>query len=178
MDRNSVVLVDINDNPIGVTDKLSAHQQGLLHRAFSIFIFNDRQEMLLQQRAEGKYHGAGLWTNTCCSHPQWDEDIRESALERLAYEMGLSCDIQMLFSFIYDTPVENQLIEHEYDHVFWGFTNAQPLPNPAEVMDYKWMEPNAIAVDIEANPQKYTYWFRSAFPAVMRKLVETSASPM
>ncbi|WP_199141635.1 isopentenyl-diphosphate Delta-isomerase [Pedobacter sp. ASV12] len=166
-DRGKVVLVNKDDNPIGEAEKIEAHRQGLLHRAFSVFIFNERRQMLLQQRASDKYHGAGLWTNACCSHPQLHEDIRESASERLSYEMGLSCSIKKLFSFIYHAPVENGLIEHEYDHVFYGFTSSRPVPNPNEVQDYKWMETDMIATDIRDNPANYTYWFRSAFHRVV-----------
>ena len=117
MDRNKVVLVDEQDHALGEMDKMEAHEKGMLHRAFSIFIFNSERQMLIHQRAQHKYHGGGLWTNACCSHPQWGEEIKASASQRLAYEMGLKCDIDHLFSFMYHTPVENNLIEHEYDHV-------------------------------------------------------------
>lgn len=168
MDRNNVVLVDENDRSLGVMDKLAAHQEGLLHRAFSIFIFNDRQELLLQQRAAHKYHGAGLWTNTCCSHPQWNEEVIESAVERLQWEMGMNCDLHFSHSFIYNTVVENNLIEHEYDHVFVGYCTDNPLLNPEEVQDYKWMDPSDIRKDILVHPEKYTYWFKESLPLVMR----------
>lgn len=167
IERNSVVIVDRNDFPIGVMDKTEAHQKGILHRAFSIFIFNSKAEILLHQRADTKYHGAGLWTNTCCSHPQLNENINESALERLNYEMGLECDVKKVFSFIYYAPVENGLIEHEYDHIFVGHTNTEPKPNPSEVKDYKWSNPWFVISDMEHNPHLYTFWFRSAFPKVL-----------
>ncbi len=167
MDRTKVVLVDLQDNPTGEMEKMEAHQKGLLHRAFSVFIFNAKGEMLLQQRAKGKYHGAQLWTNACCSHPQLGENVKESAMERLQYEMGMHCDIEEIFSFIYHTPVENNLIEHEYDHVFFGFSSVAPQPNPAEVGAYKWLDTATIADEMEKNPSAYTYWFRQAFPKVM-----------
>lgn len=166
-ERNKVVVVDSNDLALGEMDKTEAHQRGILHRAFSLFIFNDKNEMLLHQRADNKYHGAGLWTNACCSHPQWDENVKESAVERLNYEMGLHCDIQKAFSFVYHTSVENGLIEHEYDHIFIGFTNAEPKPNPCEVKAYKWLKPEFITADIEHHPEHYTYWFKSALPKVI-----------
>lgn len=170
MERNKVVLVDRKDNAIGEMEKLLAHQQGELHRAFSVFIFNDKGELLLQQRASNKYHGGGLWTNTCCSHPQLGEDIRMSAIERLHYEMGLKCDLKLVYSFIYKEPVENNLIEHELDYVFVGQTNQNPVLNKDEVQDYKWMNPTEILSDINENPSHYTVWFKQAFPELISKI--------
>lgn len=164
--RDKVVLVDDQDAPIGQMDKLEAHQKGALHRAFSIFLFNSNGEMLLQQRAKEKYHGGGLWTNACCSHPQWDEDILESALERLEFEMGIRCDIQEAFTFSYKTAVENDLIEHEVDHVFIGHTDIDPKPNREEVQDFKWMNINHLLKDAQQNHGNYTYWFKMALPAI------------
>lgn len=173
MERNKVVLVDRKDNAIGEMEKLLAHQQGELHRAFSVFIFNDKGELLLQQRAANKYHGGGLWTNTCCSHPQLGEDIRMSAIERLHYEMGLKCDLKLVYSFIYKEPVENNLIEHELDYVFVGQTNQNPVLNKDEVQDYKWMNPTEILSDINENPSHYTVWFKQAFPELLSKVNNT-----
>lgn len=170
MYRNQVVLVDRNDQAIGTMDKMEAHITGTLHRAFSIFIFNSRGEMLLQQRASHKYHGGDLWTNTCCSHPQWEENIRESAQERLYFEMGLQCDIQKAFAFLYHSPVENGLIEHEYDHVFFGYTDTHPTPNPDEVRDYQWTCPVRLQQKIKDQPGHYTYWFRMAVNDVLKKV--------
>jgi len=129
MERNKVVLVDIDDTPLAEMDKLEAHQQGKLHRAFSIFIFNDSGELLVQQRASSKYHGANLWSNTCCSHPQWEEDVTLSAQERLNYEMGIQCSLIGLYKFIYNEKVENNLIEHELDYIFVGYSNQSPTIN-------------------------------------------------
>lgn len=169
-ERNKVVLVDQKDNSLGKMDRLKAHEQGKLHRAFSIFIFNDNQELLLQQRASNKYHGANLWTNTCCSHPQLHEDLKFSALERLNYEMGIECDIEWIYSFIYNEKVENNLTEHEFDHVFVGFYNQNPIINALEVNDYKWMNTSEIVEDIKSNPFLYTVWFKEAFPEVIRNI--------
>lgn len=162
INRDTVLLVDINDKPLAEVDKLKAHQMGLLHRAFSVFIVNSKGEMLIHQRAKNKYHGAGLWTNACCSHPQLNEDIKESALERLDYEMGLSCEIKETFTFVYKIPVENNLIEHEYDHVFLGKTDEDPKINLEEAQDFKWINIEGLLNDIETNPKKYTSWFKMA----------------
>ncbi len=170
MERNNVVLVDENNNAIGEMEKLLAHTQGELHRAFSVFIFNEQGELLLQQRANHKYHGAGLWTNTCCSHPQWDEDICISAQERLQYEMGLNCELQWVYSFIYNEQVENNLIEHELDAVLIGYSNQNPVINQDEVQDYKWMCTDDILADIKDNSSNYTVWFKKAFPELLLKV--------
>src|SRR5690606_8032161 len=139
MSRNKVILVDENDKVIGEMDKLEAHQKGVLHRAFSVFIFNEKGDMLIHQRADSKYHGGGLWSNACCSHPQLNENVKESAEERLKFEMGIECDLTHKFSFIYNTPVENNLIEHEFDHVFSGTVTTNPNPNAEEVKAFKWI---------------------------------------
>ncbi len=165
--RNKVVLVDQHDIPIGEMDKIEAHQKGALHRAFSIFLFNNKGEMLIHQRAGHKYHGGGLWTNACCSHPQWGEDIKTSALERLQFEMGIQCDIKKAFSFIYNASVENNLVEHEYDHVFTGYIDIDPEPNPEEVQSYKWVDMINLHEDMHDNPNQYTYWFKFAFPDIL-----------
>ena len=173
MDRNKVVLVDENDCALGEMDKMEAHKIGKLHRAFSVFIFNHNGEMLLHQRADKKYHGAGLWTNACCSHPQWDEDIEESAMERLQYEMGLECELKKLFSFSYNEKVENGLIENEFDHVFIGFTSENPILNKDEVESFKWVSTESLENDIESNPKRYTSWFKMALPKVLNHLKES-----
>ncbi|MGI6516759.1 MAG: isopentenyl-diphosphate Delta-isomerase [Fermentimonas caenicola] len=170
MERNKVVLVDIKDNTIGEMEKLLAHQRGELHRAFSVFIFNDKGELLLQQRAVNKYHGDGLWTNTCCSHPQLGEDVTASAMERLYDEMGIQCHLKPVYSFIYNEPVENNLIEHELDYVFVGRTNQHPVLNKDEVKDYKWMPTDEILSDIDQNPSHYTVWFKRIFPELLSRI--------
>lgn len=165
--RNKVVLVDEHDNAIGLMDKMEAHEKGLLHRAFSIFIFNAQGDMLIHQRAQHKYHGGGLWTNACCSHPQQGEDLLASAHERLNAEMGLSCALKKAFSFTYNTAVENKLIEHEYDHVFIGYSQDLPKPNPQEVQAFKWMPVEELLQEIKRVPKQYTYWFSMALPRVL-----------
>lgn len=168
--RNSVVLIDQNDHALGVMDKLQAHEEGKLHRAFSIFIFNDAGDLLLQQRADHKYHGAGLWTNTCCSHPQWGEDVRSSALERLQYEMGMTCDLEFVYSFIYRAEVENNLTEYELDHVFVGYSNQDPVINTDEVKDFRWCGVDEVLADIRTHPSDYTVWFKEAFPELIGRI--------
>lgn len=175
MNRDHVILVNQFDEQIGTMEKIKAHQEGRLHRAFSIFIFNDEGKLLLQQRAGNKYHGAALWTNTCCSHPQLGDNLMESALERLSYEMGFSCDLQKIFSFLYKAPVENCLIEHEFDHVFIGYYNQDPSPNPSEVNHYEWAEIDWIREDVKQYPEKYTIWFRSIWERVIEHHAERIA---
>lgn len=165
-----VILVDENDTEIGVCEKLKAHTEGKLHRAFSIFIFNSKGELLLQQRAKEKYHSGGLWTNTVCSHPAPDIDILVSAQKRIQEEMGFTTEVKELFSFIYRSDYKNGLTEHEFDHVCVGYYDENPDPNPDEVMDYKWMNIENITKDINKNPQNYTSWF--TFILANEKFVE------
>lgn len=171
MQRDKVILVDQNDQEIGYADKMEAHVKGMLHRAFSIFLFNSKKEMLIHQRAAGKYHGGGLWTNACCSHPQPGEDLKYSATERLHFEMGLQCELQKAFSFIYHSPVENGLIEHEYDHVYIGFTDDTPLPHPDEVQGYRWISTTDLKNEIELHPEKFTFWFKKAVQMIKMEIV-------
>ena len=155
-----VLLVDEQDNQIGVMEKMQAHQEALLHRAISVFIFNDKNEMLLQQRAAEKYHSPLLWTNACCSHPRPGEVLIDTAHRRLKEEMNMACNLSHQFSFIYKAVLEHGMTEHEYDHVFFGVSNAVPEPNPAEVADWKYMRIEAIEKDIQLNPESYTIWFK------------------
>jgi isopentenyl-diphosphate delta-isomerase len=171
MHRNQVVLVDTEDNVIGVMDKMEAHLKGHLHRAFSIFIFNSKGEMLLQQRAAGKYHGGSLWTNACCSHPLPGEEIVSAAHERLIFEMGLECELSKIFSFIYHAKVENELIEHEYDHILVGITDQVPNFNPDEVQDYRWVSISDLEMEIQQNPDRFTVWFRKIMDQYISALV-------
>jgi len=170
IDRNKVVLVDQYDQPLGQMEKIAAHEVGALHRAFSVFIFNARGELLLQQRAANKYHGANLWTNTCCSHPQWGENVLESARERLMYEMGFDCELEFSHSFIYRADVENGLIEYEFDHVFVGYSDAQPRIHPEEVQAYQWWSFEQVTQQVEADPDRFTIWFKNAWPVIEAKL--------
>jgi isopentenyl-diphosphate delta-isomerase len=164
-----IVLVDEHDQPIGVADKLAPHQNGgRLHRAFSVFVFNAAGQMLLQQRAPGKYHFARLWTNACCSHPRPGKDVAAEAAARLHYEMGIDVALNPLFTFIYraDDPVSG-LTEHELDHVFVGRFQGAPRPIAVEVMDWKWVDPQSVQADVAAHPAQYTPWFKIVLERVI-----------
>lgn len=163
-----VVLVDANDNPIGLMEKMEAHVKAELHRAFSIFIFNTKGEMLLQQRAFSKYHTPGLWTNTCCSHPRHEETLEQATARRLQEEMGMKCELKEVFNFTYKADVTQGLMEHEIDHVFVGTTDVVPEINPDEVESYKYDTMENIRMDIEKNPQDYTPWFKIAFAELLK----------
>lgn len=168
-----VILVDENDLPVGVMEKMQAHYSGSLHRAFSVFIFNSRGEMLLQQRADSKYHSGGLWTNACCSHPTPGEDVAHAATRRLQEELGFSTPLNKLFSFSYYVAFSNGLIENEYDHVFTGTYEGTIYPTSAEVKDYCFMSMTRIKESIESYPAKYTEWFKIAFPKVEEYIAAT-----
>lgn len=163
-----VILVDSRNRETGVMDKAEAHQRGVLHRAISVFIFNSKGEMLIHRRAMHKYHSGGLWTNACCSHPRPGEKAVDSAVRRLKEEMGLSAELKPAFEFIYKADLGNGLYEHEADHVFTGKTDTDPEPDPEEVMEWKWMNVDAIAADMDANPNNYTIWFQLIFKDVVR----------
>ena len=161
--EEQVILVNEKDEPIGLMGKMEAHEKGLLHRAFSVFVFNSKQEVLLQQRAACKYHSPNLWTNTCCSHPRVGETNQQAGERRLQEEMGLQVPLQEVFSFIYKAPFDNGLTEHEYDHVLIGYSDAQPQINPEEVASWKWISLEAIKEDILQAPERYTAWFKIIF---------------
>lgn len=154
-----VILVNEGDFEIGTMEKLKAHQEGVLHRAFSVFIFNSEGEILLQQRAFDKYHSAGLWSNTCCSHPRPGEDTLQAAKRRLKEEMGIETELEFSYDFIYRREFDNGLIEHELDHIFVGLSDDPPVINKAEVADWKYMKPMDIRKHMYLNPGEYTYWF-------------------
>ncbi len=164
--KEMVILVDENDQEQGLMEKLEAHQKGLLHRAFSVFIFDNKGRMLLQQRAEGKYHGGLLWTNACCSHPLPGENVEAAARRRLREEMGFITDLEKVFAFTYRAEVENQLVEHEYDHVFAGVYEGEMKPDPKEVADTRYYEMESIRTKLEKEPELFTTWFRIAFSQV------------
>ncbi len=164
-----VILVDELDNEVGTMEKIEAHEKALLHRAFSIFVFNDAGQMMLQRRALGKYHSPGLWTNACCSHPRPGESLAEATSRRIVEEMGFSCKMEKVFSFIYKAPFDHGLTEHELDHVFIGRYNDAPEINPEEVAEWKWMEIPGLLADLKANPDNYTVWFRIAMEQMVKQ---------
>lgn len=158
-----VILVNEQDEPIGLMEKMEAHEKGLLHRAFSILIFNSNGEMLLQQRALSKYHSPGLWTNACCSHPRNGETILEAANRRLSEEMGMQTDLTILTHFIYKADFDNGLTEHELDYVLRGITNDSPLINQEEVHDYRWINTADLSQWVKSTPSDFTVWFLELF---------------
>ena len=166
---DDVILVDLEDNIIGTMQKMEAHEKGRLHRAFSVFIFNTKGELLLQQRAMDKYHSGGKWTNTCCSHPRYGEDTLDAAHRRLNEEMSLACDLQYEFSFVYCADMPEGIFENEFDHVFFGITNDLPDPDPAEVEAYRYINIDVLKQDIETNPDNYTAWLRICFDKVTER---------
>jgi len=176
MKEEKVVLVDTEDNPIGTMPKMEAHEKAVLHRAFSVFILNEKGELMLQQRALHKYHSPGLWTNTCCSHQREGEGNIEAGKRRLKEEMGFSTSLEALFSFIYKAPFDNGLTEHELDHVLIGNYNEAPKPNPDEVMDWKYVDLEWVVEDMKANPENYTAWFRIVFDNVKGHFLNTVQS--
>ena len=170
VDSDDLVLVDEYDNPIGSCAKLAAHENGgRLHRAFSVFIFNRRGQMLLQRRADTKYHFGGLWTNACCSHPRRDQPVEAEAHRRLREELGIDASLEWAFSFVYRArdPVTG-LVEHEFDHVFIGHFDGTPRPDPAEVGAWQWVDPAELSRDVQANATRYTPWFTIALDRLLR----------
>ena len=166
MSEEQVILVDENDKAVGVAEKMEAHQKGLLHRAFSIFIFNSKGEMLLQQRALHKYHSGGLWTNACCSHPNPGEATLAATQRRLKEEMGFVVPVEKIFDLRYKTEFANGLTENEFDHVFTGECDARVEFNKNEVMDFCYKDMQEIRNSLQTNPEKYTAWFHLAFPGI------------
>ena len=163
MTEEQVILVNEADQQIGLMPKLEAHQKAVLHRAFSVFILNDKNELMLQQRAEHKYHSPLLWTNTCCSHQRDGETNIQAGSRRLMEEMGFEADLRELFHFIYKAPFDNGLTEHELDHVMIGYFNGNPEINPEEVAQYKWMTIEDVKKDMSVHPDIYTVWFKIIF---------------
>jgi isopentenyl-diphosphate Delta-isomerase len=166
MITQEVILVNEKDEEVGTMEKMEAHQRGLLHRAFSVFIFDKQGRMLLQQRAQQKYHGAHLWTNACCSHPYPGEITQKAAVRRLKEELGFTAQLDEVFAFLYKADVENNLVEHEYDHVFAGEYEGVINPNEAEVANVDYRKMVDIKTDIEINSSHYTSWFKIAFPRI------------
>lgn len=158
-----VILVDKHDNQLGLMEKIEAHKKAVLHRAFSVFILNDNNELLIQQRALSKYHSPALWTNTCCSHPRDGESVLDAGARRLKEEMGFETNLDSLLSFIYRAKFDNGLTEHEFDHVLFGYYNDDPSINKLEVMDWKWVNLDFLKNDIITNSELYTIWFKIIF---------------
>jgi isopentenyl-diphosphate delta-isomerase len=165
-----VILVDEKDNQLGLMPKMEAHEKAVLHRAFSVFIFNSKGELMLQQRAAHKYHSPLLWTNTCCSHQRDGETNIEAGERRLVEEMGFKTNLKEIFSFVYKAPFDNGLTEHELDHVMVGYFDGLPEINPEEVASFKWMSLEAVNADIKLHPNLYTAWFKIIFKESYSKL--------
>ncbi len=168
--EENVILVDKNDTQIGLMSKLDAHKKGILHRAFSVFVLNNNNEIMLQKRAYNKYHSGGLWTNTCCSHQREGENTIEAGKRRLLEEMGFETELKIITSFIYKVEFENGLTEHELDYLLIGKYLKSPVINKQEVADWKWMKVELIADDIKLNPNNYTSWFKIIFDKFQNKI--------
>jgi len=162
-----ILTVDENDNVIGKEEKIKTHREGKLHRAFSIFIFNSKGELLLQKRAKTKYHSGGLWTNTCCSHQRPEETLEKAVHRKLKEEMGFDCELKEIFSFTYEAKLDNNIFEREIDHVFIGKFDGEPIPNPEEVDGWKWIYVEELKRGIRENPDSYSYWFKISIDRVI-----------
>jgi len=163
-----VILVDEVDRPIGAREKLAAHRSGELHRAFSVFLFDRDERWLLQRRHPEKYHSGGLWTNTCCSHPEPGQETVAAAHDRLFHEMGIEAALEPAFQFRYRARFDNDLIEHELDHVFLGRFDGDPAPNELEVSDWRWVDTASLLAELRQSPDAFTHWFMLAVPRVLR----------
>jgi isopentenyl-diphosphate delta-isomerase len=171
-DKNNVIVVNEKDEWLGSMEKLLAHKEGVLHRAFSVFVVNDKNELLLQQRAEGKYHSGGLWSNTCCSHPAPGESTTAAAHRRLQEEMGFDCDIEKIFELRYKSDVGNELIENEYDHIYIGYYNGTAKLNSSEAKDAKFIGIDELCAWMKKEPQAFTAWFHLAIPRFIDYLTQ------
>ncbi len=164
-----LITVDAQDRETGVVDKLTAHRRGILHRAFSIFVFDANARLLLQQRARGKYHSGGLWSNTCCSHPRSGESLLDSAHRRLRHEMGFDCPLEAVFGFVYRATLGGGFVEHEFDHVLVGRFQGIPVPDAGEVGDWKWESVPAIQRQLAENPLQFSAWFKAALDGLLAR---------
>ncbi|NQU98229.1 isopentenyl-diphosphate Delta-isomerase [Candidatus Woesearchaeota archaeon] len=164
-----VILVDENDNQIGTEEKLQAHKDGKLHRCFSIFVFNSKGELMIQQRALDKYHCGGIWANICCSHPRPKEDLKDAVHRRIMEEMGFDCELKEIFTFTYKAEFDNGLTEHEFDHVFFGICDKEPEPNPKEVADYRWISVADLQKEFVEKPEIYAPWLKIALKILLVK---------
>ncbi len=174
--EEKVIVVDENDNEIGIGEKIKTHKEGKLHRAFSIFVFNSESKLLIQKRAKTKYHSGGLWANTCCSHPRPKEPIEKAVHRKLKQEMGFDCKLKEITTFIYKVKFDNSLFEHEYDHIFVGKSDETPKPNSEEAENYKWIDIEELEKDMQENPAKYTYWLKAAINKTALEDLEQSAT--
>jgi isopentenyl-diphosphate Delta-isomerase len=170
MEKEYVILVDSQDNELGTMEKIEAHKKALLHRAFSVFIFNKDGDLMLQRRAAHKYHSPLLWTNTCCSHQRLGESSVQAGIRRLQEEMGFSTDLKEKFHFIYQAPFDNGLTEHELDHVLIGYYDGQPEINPEEVSEWKWITLDELSDHMSQYPDQYTSWFKIIFNEFLEQL--------
>lgn len=170
MTEEKVVLVNEQDEAIGIEDKIRAHLLGVLHRAFSVFVINAAGQLLVQKRALTKYHSRGLWSNTCCGHPRPDEAIEKASRRRLKEEMGFDSELSELFNFIYRANLAEGLIENEYDHVLVGWFEGIPKPDSAEVAEWKWVDMATLSINLQEHPESYTYWFRISFERFLRAI--------
>lgn len=169
--KEYIILVNINDETVGYATKEDAHRTGELHRAFSVFLHNGKK-LLIQQRAEGKYHSPGLWANTCCSHPRKGEALEDAVKRRLMEEAGIACPVEEIFSFVYKHKFNEELYEHEFDHVFLGEFKGEPVMNPEEIQDFRWIDIDELKGELEKFPDKYASWFKIAAPKVIEILEE------
>jgi isopentenyl-diphosphate delta-isomerase len=174
MEETKVILVDQNDIQTGISEKLEAHHKGLLHRAVSVFIVNSQGDWLIQRRAFDKYHSNGLWTNACCTHPLPGESVFDAAKRRLKEEMGIICNVTWLFSFIYKEKLDNELTEHELDHIFFGMTDSDPVINTSEVEAWKRISFDQIQKDVKQNPDIFTFWFREIYEKVNQQIAKNA----
>lgn len=175
MKEPNVILVDEKDNVLGEMPKMEAHEKGVLHRAISVFLFDYDGNWIVQQRAFEKYHSAGLWTNTCCSHPNPGESSEDASYRRLLEEMGMDCELNYAFKFLYKAELDNGLIENELDHIYFGFSNQEPIPDSSEVNTWKIMSFFELNSDVQENPENYTEWFKLLYKKVnLHMALETS----
>ena len=165
-----VILVNSKDEELGILDKMEAHYEGILHRAFSVLVYNSKGEMLIQKRASSKYHSGGLWTNACCSHQQPGESSEAASKRRLMEEIGLDANPEFLYKFIYKAALDNDLTEFEYDHVLTCTTDSKPILNTEEVEDFKYIDIKSLMLDIEENPEQYTFWFKHIVQNLQSKM--------
>lgn len=176
--EEKVVLVNDQDEAIGIENKTQAHLMGMLHRAFSVFVINSAGKLLVQKRALTKYHSRGLWSNTCCGHPRPGESIESASRRRLREEMGFDSNLSEVFDFVYRADLEDGLIENEYDHVLVGSFDGQPNPDPTEIAEWRWVDMATLSMDLEQHPERYTYWFQISFHRFLEAVTHPAILPV